>query len=111
MNRMTKKVSSVSTSMVAVTATPYAPARFDEEPKPTTAAITAAHSSQFTEGMYTCPISRAEVWTMVMRGRKPSCTACLVSENAPEIVACDAITVAAVASAIIGYRAQPGSSR
>jgi hypothetical protein len=37
-----------------------------------------------------------------MRGRKPSCTACLVSEYAPEITACDAITVAAVASTIIG---------
>ena len=39
---------------------------------------------------------------MVTRGRKPSCTACRVSEKAPEIVACEAITVAAVASAIIG---------
>ena len=48
---MTKKVSSVSTSMVAVTATPYAPARREDEPKPTTAAITTAHSVQLTDGM------------------------------------------------------------
>jgi hypothetical protein len=33
-----------------------------------------------------------------MRGRKPSWTACCVSENAPEMIACDAITVATVAS-------------
>ena len=39
---------------------------------------------------------------MVMRGRKPSCIACLVSEYAPEITACEAITVAMVASATMG---------
>jgi hypothetical protein len=37
-----------------------------------------------------------------MRGRKPSCTACFVSENAPEITACEAITAAAVARITIG---------
>ena len=70
----------MSTSIVAVTATPYAPASRDEEPKPMTATSTAPHSTQLMPGIYTWPISRAEVWTMVMRGRKPSCTACLVSE-------------------------------
>src|SRR3954462_3976051 len=99
---MTKNVSSVSTSIVAVTATPYAPASLEDEPKPTTAAITTAQSVQLTDGMYTCPTSRAEVCTIVMRGRKPSCTACLVREKAPEITACEAITVASVASAIMG---------
>jgi len=39
---------------------------------------------------------------MFMRGRKPSCTACRVIEKAPEITAWEAMTVAAVASAIIG---------
>ena len=37
--------------------------------------------------------------------------ACRDSENAPEITAWLAITVAAVASTTIGSRAQPGSSR
>ena len=37
-----------------------------------------------------------------MRGRKPSWTACWVSENAPEMMACEAITVAAVANATSG---------
>ena len=38
------------------------------------------------------------------RGRKPSWTACWVTENAPEITACEAITVATVASTTIGIR-------
>ncbi|CFN73824.1 Uncharacterised protein [Bordetella pertussis] len=33
-----------------------------------------------------------------MRGQKPSCTACRVTEKAPEITAWDATTVATVAS-------------
>jgi hypothetical protein len=45
------------------------------------------------------------------RGRKPSCTAWRVTENAPEITACEAITVATVASSTIGIRAQCGMSR
>ena len=44
----------------------------------------------------------AEVCTMFMRGRKPSWIACRVIEYAPEMVAWEAITVAAVASATIG---------
>ena len=35
---------------------------------------------------------------MVTRGKKPSCTACRVSENAPEMSACDAMIVATVES-------------
>ena len=46
-----------------------------------------------------------------MRGRKPSCTAWRVTENVPEITACDAINVAQVASAIIGTRDHSGTSR
>jgi hypothetical protein len=34
-----------------------------------------------------------------------------VTENAPEMTACEAMTVAAVARKIIGTRAQCGSSR
>ncbi len=37
-----------------------------------------------------------------MRGQKPSCTACRVTEYAPEITACDATMVAIVASATRG---------
>ena len=44
-----------------------------------------------------------------MRGSMLSCTACRVSEKAPEMTAWLAITVAAVASPTIGTSAQPGS--
>jgi hypothetical protein len=37
-----------------------------------------------------------------MRGRKPSWIACWVREYAPEIMDCEAITVATVANATIG---------
>ena len=37
-----------------------------------------------------------------MRGRKPSWMACWVRENEPVITACEAITVAMVASATSG---------
>ncbi len=46
-----------------------------------------------------------------MRGRKPSWIASRVTENAPEITACEAITVATVASTIIGSSNAPGTSR
>jgi hypothetical protein len=39
------------------------------------------------------------VWRIVTRGKRPSCTAWRVSEKAPEMSACEAITVAAVAIA------------
>ena len=38
-----------------------------------------------------------------MRGRKPSCIACWVTEKAPEMTAWDAITVATVASTTISF--------
>ena len=47
---------------------------------------------------------------IVTRGLYPSCTACRVRENAPEINACDATIAAIVAMTIIGYRNQPGTS-
>ena len=46
-----------------------------------------------------------------MRGSKPSWMACLVSENAPEITACDAITDAAVARITAGISAACGKRR
>jgi len=47
----------------------------------------------------------------VTGGSSPSCIACRERENAPEMTAWLAITVAAVASTTIGSRAQPGRSR
>src|SRR6266480_5346505 len=40
----------VVTTMVPTTAAPYAPPRASEEPKPTTKAMTAGNTSQFTIG-------------------------------------------------------------
>ncbi len=51
------------------------------------------------------------MWRIVSRGRKPSWTAWRVTEKAPEMTACEAITVATVASATIGIRPQSGISR
>ena len=47
---------------------------------------------------------------MLARGDNPICIACRVSENTPEISACEAITVANAASTTIGISAQPGAS-
>jgi len=65
--------------------------------------------TQFTAGMYTWPDAVAEVWKIRIRGRYPSCTAWVVSENAPEISACEAMTVAAVAISTRGHMAQSGA--
>ena len=46
-----------------------------------------------------------------MRGRKPSWIASRVTENAPEITACEAITAAAVASSSIGTSIDCGTIR
>ena len=43
------------------------------------------------------------------RGLRPSCTACMVSEKAPVISACDAITAAALAKTTSGITAQAGA--
>jgi hypothetical protein len=48
---------------------------------------------------------------MRSRGRYPIWAACWVTENAPEMTACDAMTVAAVARITIGIRAHPVTSR
>src|ERR1700712_4778273 len=95
--------------MVDATAIPYADARVSEDLKNTTRNTTAANNKRLMNGTYTWPISCVDVCTIGMRGRKPSCTACLVMENEPEITACDAIIVAAVASMTKGTRPQPGA--
>ena len=48
---------------------------------------------------------------MRSRGRYPIWAACCVTENAPEMTAWEAMTVAAAARITIGIRAQPGTSR
>ena len=48
---------------------------------------------------------------MRMRGTKPSWMARLVSEKAPEMTACEAITVASVASSTIGSCSMSGTIR
>ena len=52
-----------------------------------TSNATANSIAQLTSGMYICPAAAAEVWLILMRGRKPSCTACCTTEKAPEITA------------------------
>jgi hypothetical protein len=89
-------------AIVPVTAMPYAAARRDELPANSTTAIQAHMRRKFTTGTKICPSVAAEVCTMVTRGTNPSCTACCVSENAPEIRAWDATTVARVAISTIG---------
>ena len=44
-----------------------------------------------------------------MRGKKPSAMACLVIEKVPEMVACEAITVAMVDKITSGYTLQAPS--
>ena len=44
-----------------------------------------------------------DVCRMLIRGRNPSWITCCVTENAPEMTACDAITVAMVASTTIAF--------
>src|ERR687885_362653 len=46
-----------------------------------------------------------------MRGKRPSCTACRVSEKAPVMTAWLAMMVASVAIPTIGMSAQSGTSR
>ena len=46
-----------------------------------------------------------------MRGNSPIWMACRATEKAPEITACEAITVAMVASRIIGSWPHSGTSR
>jgi hypothetical protein len=49
------------------------------------------------------------VCTTFSRGRSPERLACRVTENAPEITAWEAITVARAANTTNGIRAQPGA--
>ena len=58
-----------------------------------------------------CPASCAEVCAMVSRGLKPSWMHCCVSENAPEMSACDATMAAIVAMTSSGMSRARGASR
>ena len=51
------------------------------------------------------------MWTIFSRGRKPSWTACLATENEPVIAACEAMIVAIVARITIGMSRPCGTSR
>ncbi len=82
-----------------------------EEPKPITTRMIATSRKRLIQGTKIWPAVSSEVCLICMRGAKPSCTAWRVTENAPEITACDAMTAAAVARPIIGYSAQSGASR
>jgi hypothetical protein len=96
---------------VPVTATPYAGASAVEEPNPTTSTTTATARARLIPGRYTWRSWLRDVWRMLIRGRNPSWIACRVRLNAPEITACDAITVATVARTTIGTCAHAGTSR
>ena len=61
--------------------------------------MTIVHTSALESGQIQLPSVN---WAIVLRGRKPSCTACLVSEYVPVMTACEAMTAAAVARITIG---------
>ena len=92
----------VLNTMIPVTAMPYAVASALEDLKISTIRATPTPRSAFMLGTYICPRSVAEVWRISMRGNCPSCTACLLIENTPEITACEAMIAAIVASATSG---------
>src|SRR5690606_34860603 len=95
--------------IVDVTAMPYAAARFPEVLKLSISPTVQTKSSQFILGMYICPLSLSDVCRTLILGRYPSCRAWNVNENAPEMTACEAITVAKVASITRGYKAHCGA--
>ena len=74
---------------------PYAAARCAEVWKISTVEITATYCTIVITGMKIWPRTRTDVWITRMRGRSPSCIAWRATEYAPEMTACDAITVAA----------------
>ena len=96
---------------VPVTAMPYAEASASDERNASTRISTPSSSAVLTCGRKICPSSVVEVWVTVMRGRKPSCMHCRAMENAPEISAWLAITVATVASTTRHSRSDSGHSR
>ena len=65
-------------------------------------------SANETNGTYTCPCKRLEVWRTSIRGARPSAIACSTKVNAPEMRACEAMMVAAVAKPTIGINDHPG---
>ena len=88
--------SSVVTYIVPMTATPYADASALELWNASTNRITQTNRKPLAAGTKICPLASADVCSTRTRGNRSSWTASRVSENAPEMTACDAITVAAV---------------
>ena len=101
----------MSIVIAPVTAIPYALVRLDEVRKNSTRTITIVISSQLMSGMEIWPAVEALVCSMRSRGTKPSWIACWVTENAPEITAWLAITVAMVARMTSGKRRLSGAIR
>ena len=95
---------------VPVTVRPYATTRRDEDWKISTVAATPMNMISVITGTLICPRIVFEVWTIGRRGRSPICIACWASEYMPEITACEAITVATVASTTIGSISPSGTS-
>ena len=62
-----------------------------------TSATTAGRSVQLVKGRRS-GLFMAEVWMICMRGNRPICTDWRATEKAPEMTACEAMTVASVAS-------------
>jgi hypothetical protein len=82
-------------TIVIVTAIPYAAASALDDPKPMTIKMVATINAQFDLRDVDLPISCDDVCSMSRRGAYPSWIACCVSENAPEISACEAMIAAA----------------
>lgn len=70
--------------------------------------MTATISAELITGMKIWPAA-VLVWRIVMRGMKPSWIACCVTEKAPEITACEAMTAARLAMMSSGHWNQSGA--
>ena len=78
--RVTSKKTIDVMPIVPVTAIPYAAARRLECSKLRTSVMHTMAIPQLTAGAYIWPSASLEVWVIITRGKKPSCTACCVSE-------------------------------
>ncbi len=88
--------------MAPVTAMPYIEVSRSVERKTTSRTSTPIISMVLICGTKIWPAWVSEVRLMSMRGRRPSCTACWVIENAPVMTAWLAMTVAMVARTKVG---------
>ena len=68
--------------------------------------VTAKHSTiriQLISGMYICPCTLADVWTIFTRGKQPREVHCLIIENVPVMTAWLPTTAARIAIARTGH--------